>query len=159
RQRQDRRDGNAVARVHAHRVDVLDRADDDEVVRDVAHHLQLEFLPANDRFLDQDLVDGAELEAALDQVAELGAALGDAAADAAERERRADDERELDALLAEVAHERPRLLDRLDDAAVRHVEADLSHRVLEELTILGDLDGLNLRADQLDAVLVEDARV
>ena len=59
RQRQRRRDGDAVAGVDAHRVDILDRADDDEVVGDVAHHLELVFLPADDRFLDQDLVDGA----------------------------------------------------------------------------------------------------
>ena len=33
------------------------RADDDDVVGLVAHHLQLEFLPADDRFLDQHLAD------------------------------------------------------------------------------------------------------
>ena len=64
-QRQRRRHGDAVAGVHAHRVDVLDRADDDEVVGDVAHHLELELLPADDRLLDQDLVHRAHLEAAL----------------------------------------------------------------------------------------------
>ena len=52
-ERQDRRDGDAVAGVHAHRIDVLDRADDDEVVGDVAHHLELEFLPADHRLLDR----------------------------------------------------------------------------------------------------------
>ena len=52
-QRQDRRDGDAVARVHAHRIDVFDRADDDEVVGDVAHHLELEFLPADDGLFDE----------------------------------------------------------------------------------------------------------
>jgi hypothetical protein len=80
--------------VHAHRVDVLDRADDDEVVGDVAHHLELEFLPADHRLLDQDLVHRAELDAALGEVAELFDVVGDAAADAAHGERRADDERE-----------------------------------------------------------------
>ena len=59
-ERQRRRDGDAVAGVHAHRVDVLDRADDDEVVGDVAHHLELVFLPADDRLLDEDLVHRAQ---------------------------------------------------------------------------------------------------
>ncbi len=41
-----RRDRDAVARVHAHRVDVLDRAHDQRVVVAVAHHLELELAPA-----------------------------------------------------------------------------------------------------------------
>ena len=40
------RDGHRVAGVHAHRVDVLDRADDHRVVGDVAHHLQLDLGPS-----------------------------------------------------------------------------------------------------------------
>jgi hypothetical protein len=56
-QRLRRGDGDAVAGVHAHRIEVLDRADDDDVVVAVAHHLELEFLPAGDRLLDQDLAD------------------------------------------------------------------------------------------------------
>src|SRR5207245_7650548 len=86
-EREDRRDRDAVARVHAHRIDVLDRADDDEVVADVAHHLELELLPADHRLLDEDLVDRTELDAALREVAELLDVVRDAAADAAERER------------------------------------------------------------------------
>ena len=41
-----RGDGDGIAGVHAHRVDVLDRADDDAVVRLVAHDLHLELFPA-----------------------------------------------------------------------------------------------------------------
>ena len=62
-QRQRRRDGDAVAGVHAHRIDVLDRADDDEVVGAVAHDLELELFPADDRLFEQDLVHGAEVRA------------------------------------------------------------------------------------------------
>src|SRR5260221_3459396 len=76
-EREDRRDGDAVAGVHAHRIDVLDRADDDEVVGSVAHHLELEFLPADHRFLDEDVVDRAELDAALREIAELFDVVGD----------------------------------------------------------------------------------
>src|SRR4029078_12190329 len=45
-----------VAGVHSHRVDVLDRADDDAVVGAVAHHLELVLLPTGDALLDDDLV-------------------------------------------------------------------------------------------------------
>ena len=43
------------------------------------------------------------------------------------------------------------------EAALRDVEADLPHRVLEQLPILGHLDRVDRRADQLDAVLLEHA--
>ena len=78
-----------VAGVHAHRVDVLDRADDDAVVRLVADHLHLELLPAEHALLDQHLGGRRGVEAALDDLGELLAVVGDAAAGAAEREGRA----------------------------------------------------------------------
>ena len=83
------RDGDRVAGVDAHRVDVLDRADDDDVVVAVAHHLELELAPAEHRLLDQHLVDRARREALGDDLGELGLGVADAAALAAERERRA----------------------------------------------------------------------
>ena len=87
-------DRDAVAGVHAHRVDVFDRADDDEVVGDVAHHLELEFLPADDGFLDEDLVDRAQAQTARREFAKLFDVVGNAAAYTAQRERRTDDRRE-----------------------------------------------------------------
>ena len=54
-----RRNGDRVAGVHAHRVEVFDGADDDDVVVQVAHHLHLVFFPAQDRFFDQHLGDRA----------------------------------------------------------------------------------------------------
>ena len=138
--------------MHAHRVDVLDRADDDEVVGDVAHHLELELLPADDRLLDQDLVHRAQVEAALGELVELVDVVGDAAADAAERERGPDDGRE-----ADVVDDGGGLGERPGDAALRHLDANLPHRVAEQQAILGHLDRVDLRADQLDAVLLQDA--
>ena len=151
-QRQRRRDGNAVAGVHAHRIDVLDRADDDEVVGAVAHDLELEFFPADDRLFEQDLVDRAEVESAAGELAELLDVVGDAGADAAERERRPDDARK-----AELLDRAKRFLDRADVAALGHVGADLAHGVAEQQPVLGDLDRGHRRADQLDAVLLERA--
>ena len=57
-QRHRRCDGNAVTGVHSHRVNVLDRAHNDEIVGRVAHDLKFELLPPDDRFLDEDLVYG-----------------------------------------------------------------------------------------------------
>ena len=52
-----RRNRHRVARVHAHRVEVLDRADDHDVVRAVAHDLELELVPAAHGLLDEHLPD------------------------------------------------------------------------------------------------------
>ena len=48
-----RRNRDRVAGVHAHRVQVLDRTDDDAVVGLVAHDLHLELFPAEQGLLDQ----------------------------------------------------------------------------------------------------------
>ena len=73
-------DGDRVAGVDAHRVEVLDRADDDDVVVAVAHHLQLVLLPPDHALLDEHLGDRAGVEAALDDRLELLDVVGDAPA-------------------------------------------------------------------------------
>ena len=85
-----------IAGVDAHRIDVLDRADDDAVVGAVAHDLHLVFLPAEHRFLDQHLVRRRGAQAAADDLLELLAVVGDAAAGAAQGEGRPDDRRQAD---------------------------------------------------------------
>ena len=80
--------------VDAHRVDVLDRADDHDVVGVVAHDLELELAPAEHRLVDEHLADRRGGEAARDDRLVLLPRACDAAAAAAERERRADDRRQ-----------------------------------------------------------------
>ena len=48
---------------------------------------------------------------------------------------------------------------RLGDAALGHLDADLLHRVAEQQPIFGHLDRGDRRADQLDLVLLEDAEL
>ena len=148
-----------IAGVDAHRIEVLDRADDDAVVRLVADDFHLEFLPADQALFDEQLVGRREIQAALADLFELFRVVGDAAAGAAEREARADHHREtgaadlrLDALL-----HAPGLFHRVRDAALRRVQADAGHRVLELQAVLGLLDRLLVGADHLDAVLGEHA--
>ena len=50
-----------------------------------------------------------------------------------------------------------RLLDGVGRAGERHVEADLDHRLLEKLAVFTLLDGVGIRADHLDVVLLEHA--
>ena len=92
-QRLDRGNGDRVAGVDAHRIEILNRTDDDAIVVLVPHHLGLEFLPANQRFFDEDLADGRRFESALRQQVELFAVVGDAASRSAERVRGANNDR------------------------------------------------------------------
>ena len=152
RERLRRRDRDRVAGVDAHRIEVLDRADDDAVVLGVPDDLHLEFLPADQGLLDQEFLRRRGFETALADDQEFLAVVRDAAAGPAERERRPDDRRETDHRLHLQG-----FLDAVRDRGTRGSEADAAHGLLELLAILGLVDRLSGRADHLDAVLLEDA--
>src|SRR5205809_3504048 len=86
-----RRDRDRIARVNAHRVEVLDRADDDDVVAAVANHLELELVPAQQGLLDQYLPHRTLGEGPLEESFELGPGPCGAAAVATEGEGRPQD--------------------------------------------------------------------
>ena len=151
-QRLDGRHRDRVAGVDAHGVEVLDRADDDAVVGPVAHDLELELLPASDRAFDEDLVDPAGVEALGRDPFELLGCRSDAGAAPTEDVGRTDHGRKADALDHPTC-----LVHVVGDTGGWDVEADLEHRRLEALAVLGRGDGLGIGADQLDPVLVEDA--
>ena len=156
-----RGDGDGVAGVHAHRVDVLDRADDHDVVGAVAHHLQLELAPADHRLVEQHLPDRRGLEALRDDPLELLLGAGDAAAAPAERERGAHDARQPERALPAVraGHRRARLLEAGDDLAAGHAQPRLGHRLAEQVAVLGAGDRVVVGADQLHAEALERAVV
>ena len=98
RQRLDGRDGNAITGVNPHRVNVFNGADDYDVVCTVSHHLQFKFLPADDRFFDEEFIDWAERDAGGYHLLIFFDVIGDAAAGAAEGEGGPDNRREADVL-------------------------------------------------------------
>ena len=149
-----RGDGHRIAGVHAHRIDVFDRADDDAIVLFVAHHLHLEFLPAEHALLDQHLVGRRSVDAELDDVDELVPGVGDAAAGAAQGEARADDRGE-----ANVVERGQGLRQRLDLVRARRLEADPGHRLAEQFAVFGLVDRVGGRADHLDVILLEHAHL
>ena len=133
--------------MNAHRVDVLDGADDDDVVVKIPHHLQLELLPAEGALLQQHRADGALAQPALDDLPELLEGAGHAAALAPQRER------------GPHHHGEPQLRQRPlgllkggHQAPAQRRDARLPHRLLERLTVLGQLNGADVGPDQLDAV-------
>ena len=130
----------------AHRIQVLDRAYDDAVVAPVAHDLHLELLPAEHRLLDQHLGGGGCFEPALADLHELLAVVRDAPAGPAQGEGGADDRGEADVRLHGDG-----LLQIAGRRRARAFEPDAGHRGAEPLAVLGLVDRLAARPDELDA--------
>ena len=136
--------------MHAHGVEVLDRAHDDDVVRPVPHHLEFELLPADDAAVDEHLADRRRADAGADEILELLAVVGGAAAGAAEGEGGPDDGGE-----SRVLDQRERLVERAGEASRRQLEPDSLHRFGELFPVLGELNRPDIGADQLHPVFVE----
>ena len=152
RERLLRRDGDRVAGVHAHRIEVLDRADDDDVVRLVAHHLELELFPAADRLLDQNAVHRRELDSVRSGRPQFFDVVRNSPTRPAQRERRADHQR-----IADAHRDLLRFVDGAGITRARHLDADSEHAVFEQLAVFGRLDRVVIRADQFDAVLLQNS--
>ena len=135
-------DGDRIAGVNAHGIEIFNRADDDEIVAAVAHHFELVFLPADHGFLDERLADRAGVERASDGVDKFLMVVSDRAARAAQREGGADHNR-----IAELVGKLDGFGNVGDDGGRGNFEADLAADVLEEQAVFGDLDGVKLRAD------------
>ena len=146
--------GDGVARVHAHGVEVLDRADHDSVAHGVAHDLHLDLLPALDALLDEDLALGRERKSLAGDAEKVVVVVGHAAAGAAEREGGTDHHG-----ISEVVGDALALLEGVRHVGLGDLEADVAHGVGKELAVLTRLDGVDVAADDLDAVCVEHARL
>ena len=139
-----RGDGDGVAGVHTHRVEVFDGADDDAVVCLVAHHLHLVFFPSEQGFFNQQLVGGGSFQAAFADRLELFGVVGNAATCATQGKAGADHGGETQRFL-----HAPGVVHAVGDAGARGAQADFGHRVLELATVFGLVDGFGRGANQL----------
>ena len=139
-----------VAGVDAHGVQVLHVADGDDVALVVPHHLIFDLFPAGDALFHQDLVDGGKPQAVGADLDQLGLVLADAAAGAAHGKGRPDDDGVADAVGAGQGVLQGLHHFRGDDGLVQ-----LFHRLLEQLPVLGAVDGLGLAGQQPDAGAVQ----
>mmetsp|Transcript_1346 Transcript_1346/g.4699 ORF Transcript_1346/g.4699 Transcript_1346/m.4699 type:complete len:535 (+) Transcript_1346:2884-4488(+) len=143
--------GDAVPGVDTHRVDVLDGADDDDVVLKVAHDLQLVFLPADQGLLDQDLARHRRSEPGLDDLVELLHVVRDTSSRAPQSERGPDD----DGKVSDLPLDGVGLFHVLGRARGRGVQPDPVHGLLEQKAVLGDVNGVKLCANELDSKLLQ----
>src|SRR5208282_2470866 len=135
------------------RIEILDRADDHDVVGPVAHHLELELLPSFDRLLDQHLVAGRRSQAPGDLGAVVAGIARDRSARAAKRARGANYQRQ-----SQAAADSLRVVLRVHDRRGRNFQPDVQHRLFEQVAVLGLFYRVQLRADQLDLEAFEHAR-
>ncbi len=146
----NRGDGDRVTRVNTHGIEILDGANDDCVAGLVAHHLELVFLPAQDRLFDEDLPHGGEFETVTGFFEKLLLVVGNPCAAATENERRSDHQR-----IADIGGDPERFGHRPGVPGPRHLHPHTLHRLLEEPAILRLVDGLQVGSDHLHAMAVE----
>ena len=145
-----RRHGDGVAGMHAHGVEVLDGAHDDAVAGVVTHDLHLVLFPTLDGLLDQHLVGRREFKALAHDGDELLVGVRDAAAGATEGKARTQH-----AGIAHALGDGLGVGHAVGIARARDLQANLGHGLVKELAVLAALDGGQVAADHLDAVLVE----
>ena len=133
-------------------VQVFHIADGDDVALGVAHDLVFDLLPAGDALFHQNLVDGGKPQTVGGDLVQLVAVLADAAAGAAHGKGGAHDDGVADDLgkvqrVVQVLHDLGG-----DDGLVQ-----LFHRVLEQLAILGTVNGVGLAGEQAHAAAIQKA--
>jgi hypothetical protein len=135
--------------VDTHRIEILDRADDDAVAGDVDHHLELVLLPAFEEALDQHLADRAHSKAAAGECLELLPLARDAATGAAECKCRPHDGRQADTV---------ELIGRRDDTTLGNGNARGRDSRAECEPVLCAMNRVDVGADQLDSEAGQHAR-
>src|SRR5437868_8968238 len=147
-------DGNRVSGVHAHGIEVLDRADDDDVTFHITHHLKLVLFPTQHRLFDQHFVNGREIETSSQDFQQLLPVVSDASAGATKSERGRHDHWK-----ANLPREFQAVFQIVDQRRFGHIEADLLHSVFEEEPVLSFLDSPNVRANQPNVKLLKHAAI
>ncbi len=140
-----------IPRVDPHGVDILDETDGDALILGIAHHFELELLPAEHRLLDEDLADETGRDAAAGHGAQFLHIVDQAAPGAAHGVGRAHDHR-----VAQLGRNPFGLLDGERRLAPGERNAQPIHGLLEGNAVLAPFDSVGLDADDLDAVGLQD---
>ena len=151
-QRLGRAHHHRVAGVDADRVEVFHVADGDGGVVLVADDLVFDLLKALDALFDQHLADRRERQRVFHQRQEFFLVVGEAAAGAAERERRAQHHR-----VADLFHNLEAFFNRACHFRREYRLAELFAQLLKKLPILRPFNGKRAGAEQLHAALLQDA--
>ncbi|MNJ50922.1 hypothetical protein D3C77_462120 [compost metagenome] len=138
--------------MHSHRIEVLDRADDDAVVLFVADHFHLVLFPADQRFVDQQFLGRRQVQTTGADFFEFFTVVSNTATGAAHGEGRTDDAREAQLLEHGVG-----FFHAVGDAGARALKTDGLHRSIEARAVFGFVDGIGVGTDHFHAELFQDA--
>ena len=134
----------------AHRVYIFNEADRDHVVVLVADNFELKLFPAEDGLLNEDLMHQGCLETAGHDHFELFFVIDETAAGAAHRVGRAKNDR-----VAEFVSNLKTFFHAVSDLASRHLDSEHVHGLFEFDTVLAALDRVDLNADDLYIIFIE----
>ncbi len=138
--------------MHAHRIEVLNRTDDDAVVVPIAHDLHFKFFPPNDGLFQQYLGRWRHLQAVSHNELELLPVVRNAATCAAQCKRRTNNGGEADVCLLFKC-----LVKRVRDFCARAFEPNLGHRDTKQVAVLSHVDRFPRGSDQFHLVFLENA--
>src|ERR1019366_1291517 len=149
-----RSNSDRVPRMHAHGIKVFNRADDNDVVRQIAHYFKLVLFPAQHALFEQALMYRRKIKSARQKLHKLFAVISNAAARAAQRKARPNQHRKSELRskikpVAKIIHQH----------RFRNLKADANHRILEQQPVLSLLDRLKLCANQLHVIAVQNPRI
>ena len=134
------------------RVDVFYRADDDRVIRRVAHQFKFEFFPAEYRLFKQNLACRTFVKPVLDHSAQFRLVVGKAGTKPSHRERRSNHHG-----ITGLDDECERAVDRIHNDALCDVCTAVENQVLEYLAVFTTLNRLEFRSNQFDVVRRQDS--
>ena len=141
-----------VAGVNTHRVDVFDEADRDHVVFCITDNFKLQFFPADDGFLNQDLTDEARGYAAVGDQPQFFEVIHNSSAGAAHRIGRSDHHR-----VTHLGGDFFRFFNRGCGLASGHLNSQLVHGFFKCDPVLAPFNGVYLYPDDLYIVFLQNA--
>ena len=150
--------------MHAHRINVLDGTHDDGVIRFVADHFHLKLFPAQQAFVDKDLVHGACVHARTAKMHIIFAVVRHTAACTAHGKGRADDGRQANIfqLFQSQTHAFFKVgitivaFRRSHDGCARVLDTKAVHGFAEQFAVFRHFNRFAGRTDQLNAELFKD---
>ena len=140
--------------MNTHWIEVLDGADNNTVTCGIAHDLHLNFFPALNGLLYQHLVLWGKQEALFNNLYELFWGMSNAAARATKGEAWANDHR-----VSQVSNNTLGVFHGVSDVCASNLQANVLDCLAEELTVLTGTNGFQVAADDLNVVLVKNARL
>ena len=148
--RQSGRNDDRVTGMDTDGVDVFHGADSNDVAGSIAHGFKLDFLPAGDALLDENLRDRGHIKTGTGDDAQLFFVIRNTAAGAAERECGTDNDG-----ITDLIRNGDGGFDIVCDFGRNARLTDFLHGIAEQLSVLCLINRLNLCTEQTDTVLLQ----